>query len=68
MRTQRLYFVDKISKSVADPGFPREVHQPQMGYQPIIWQIFRQKLHENERTWTEVGGIPSAPLRYASAS
>ena len=26
------------------------------GRQPIIWQIFCQKLHENESNWTGGGG------------
>ena len=29
--------------------------------QPIIFQIFCRKLHENERIWT-LGGVPCAPL------
>ena len=36
-------------------------------YQPIIWQNFGQKLHENERIWSEVGvRVPSAPLTLAT--
>ena len=31
------------------------------GCQPIIWQFFCQKLHENERNWTEKGRAYLAP-------
>ena len=35
--------------------------QPETGvYQPIIWQHFCQKLHENERIWTD-GGVSLVP-------
>ena len=31
--------------------------------QPIIWQMFRQKLHENERNWPKRGGAqPWRPM------
>ena len=37
--------------SVAGPGFPRGggAPTPKGVHQPIIWQYFYQKLHENER-------------------
>ena len=35
--------------------------------QPVIWQNFGRKLHENVRIWTERGArVPSAPLGSAS--
>ena len=48
---------------VADPGFPEGGgYQPQSLWQtPIIWQDYCQKLHENERNWTEREG-PSIPI------
>ena len=43
--------------SVADPGFPRRERQlPRWRSQPIIGPNFPQKLHENERNWTQVVG------------
>ena len=39
------------SNVVVDPGFPRGAPTPE---EPIfIWQNFWQKIHENERNWTE---------------
>ena len=43
-----------IHTTVADPQFPS---REEGVYQPIIWQKnVHQKLHENVRNWTGVGG------------
>ena len=58
----KLFSISKHRKSVVDPGFPRRGRQLMvLGHKPIIWQDFWQKLHENERNWTERGRVPGAP-------
>ena len=65
-------FIQSIVKSmrglakfsaVVHPGFPRWGRQPMiLGQKLIVWQDFCQKLHENERNWTEGEmRIPTAP-------
>ena len=43
--------------TVADPEFPRRGGDPKMGVKPITFLNFSQKLHENERNWTQRGGM-----------
>ena len=46
-----------VRRAVADPEFPRRGIQPlSLGWKPIIWQDFCQKLHENE-----MNGVPGSP-------
>ena len=41
------------TSAVADPVFPRRGCQPlSLGRKPIIYKVFCQKLHKNERNWT----------------
>ena len=49
---------------VADPGLPRRGRQSlSLGQKAIIWQDFCRKRHENERNFTESGGVPGpSPL------
>ena len=46
-----------LTKSVADPGFPRRggatIKPLCLARKPVIWQDFCRKLHENERNGTE---------------
>ena len=35
---------------------------PNGGRQPFTWSTFFQKLHENERNWTEEGDVPRTSL------
>ena len=56
-------FPVKQPGSVVDPGFPRwrwggRCEPLSLGRKPIILQDFCQKLHENERNWTE--GAPAS--------
>lgn len=52
----------KLRSAVVDPGFPRrEAHLQRWGLQPISWQHFSQKLHENQRDWTG-GARPKFPI------
>ena len=49
-----ILFVKANGILVADPGN----QPPRFGRQPIIWPNFPQKLHKNERIWTERGSVP----------
>ena len=51
-----------VDQAMVDPGFPREITNPEgSGVQPIIRPNFPRKLHENEETGLRLGAHPLRP-------